>query len=76
MKKILRQIHLYTVLIQVISTIFTDQMLAFNVFREVDSMLASKFLTLYNLISEVLRMKRHNLKLHEEDTYKHTPFTL
>jgi len=45
-----------------ISTIFIDQLPAFHVFREVYSVLASTFLTLYCLVLQVFGMKRHNLK--------------
>jgi hypothetical protein len=40
--EIFRQIHLYTELIQEISTSITDHQLAFYVFRKVLTMLASK----------------------------------
>jgi hypothetical protein len=39
------------------STIFTDQMPSVNVYRKVHSMLASKFATVYHLVSQVSGMK-------------------
>jgi len=38
-----KQIHLYTILIQGISVIFTDQMQTYVVYKKVHFMLASKF---------------------------------
>jgi hypothetical protein len=49
------QIHLYTILIQVISTIFIDQISTYLVFKKVRSMLASKFSTI--LKSEKTKFK-------------------
>jgi hypothetical protein len=45
-KGILKRLHLCTVLIQRIGTIFIDQMLTFHVFR----LLASKVLTFYHVL--------------------------
>jgi hypothetical protein len=39
----------------------------FHVFREVHTVPASAFLTLYHLVSEVLCIKRHNLSQHYKD---------
>lgn len=51
------QIHLCAVLIQGISTIFTDQMPTFHVFRKVHSVLESEFLTVYHLVSSLKKEK-------------------
>jgi len=40
MKNIIKQIHLYSMLIYKISPIFTDQMPTFHAFRKVHSMLS------------------------------------
>jgi hypothetical protein len=45
-----------------IGNIFIDQLPNFHVFKKVHSMLALKSSTVYHQISEVLRIKRHNLK--------------
>ena len=62
MEKIFIQIHMYTELIQRMSTIYTDQMPTFHIFRKVHSKLASELSTVYGVISQVLGMKRYNLK--------------
>jgi hypothetical protein len=48
--------------VQGTGTIFMAQMQAFHVFREVQSVLASTFLTLYHSVSQVVGMNRQNLK--------------
>jgi hypothetical protein len=47
-----RQIQLYTVLTQGIRTVFIDQLPTFHVLSKVFTMLASKYLAVYNLASE------------------------
>jgi len=49
---------MYTVVVQEISTIFTDQMPNFHVSRKVHSMLVSEFSTFYHVVSKFLRNKR------------------
>jgi hypothetical protein len=61
-RKIFKQIHQYTVLIQGISTIFIDQLPTYHAFRKVHCILASGFSTIYHAVSQILRMKRQNLK--------------
>jgi hypothetical protein len=56
-------------IVQGISTTFTDHMPTFHVFRKVHSMLAS---TVYHLVSQVLGMKRHSLKQHQDDISTHS----
>jgi len=46
-----KEVHLYTVLIQGISTVVTDQMPNFHVFRKIGFVLGSEFSTLYNVVS-------------------------
>jgi len=60
-KENIQTIHLYTILIQGMSTIFTDQMPAYLVFRKVHSVIASTFSTVSHVAGEFLRMKRQNL---------------
>jgi hypothetical protein len=50
------------VLVQGISSIITDHMPTFHVFRKVHSILASEFSAVYPIDTHVLRMKRHSLK--------------
>jgi hypothetical protein len=66
--EIFKQINLYTLLIQGIRTTFTDQIPTFRVFSKAHSMLASEFSTVYQAVSQVLRMKEHNSNQHQEDT--------
>jgi hypothetical protein len=70
-KKTLKQIHLYTILIQEISIIFIDQMTTYLVFKKAHSLLASKFPTVYHLVRQSSRITRQNLKQPLENTYTH-----
>jgi hypothetical protein len=63
-KKIFKQIHQYTVLIQGISNIIIDQLPTYHAFGKLHSVLASEFSTVYHIVSQILRMRRHNLKQH------------
>jgi hypothetical protein len=45
---------MYTVLIQELSTICTDQMLTYLVFKKVHSMLGSEFSTVFNSLSMLM----------------------
>jgi hypothetical protein len=58
----LQKIHQYAVLIQGISTVFIHQLPTYHAFRKVRSILASEFSTVYHAVSQILRMKRPNLK--------------
>jgi len=49
-------------LTQEINTIFIDRLLTCLVFRKVHPTLGSEFLTAYDEVLQVLRMKRHSLK--------------
>jgi hypothetical protein len=49
-------------IIQGISTIFIDQLPTYHALRKVHSILASEFSAVYHVVSQILRMKRHNLK--------------
>jgi len=49
-RKLFKQIRLYTILIQGISTILIDQISTYLVFKKVHSLLASKFSTVYQLV--------------------------
>jgi len=53
---------MYTKLIQRMSTINADKMPTFHVFTKVHSMLASELSIIYRVVSQVLGMKRRNLK--------------
>jgi len=67
MRKIFKSIHLYTVLVQVIATIFVDQMPTCLLLIKVYFMLASKFSGLpYNLT--VLKNGKAVFKIAEENT--------
>jgi hypothetical protein len=66
-QKTVKEINLYTVFRHGISTTFTDQLATFHVFSEMHPVLASEFLAVYYIVSQILRMKRHNLKWHYED---------
>jgi hypothetical protein len=57
------QIHLYIVLIQRISTIFTDKMSTFHVLREPHSRMASEFSSVYHCVS-------HTSLKHEKTRFK------
>jgi len=48
-----------TVLMEGMSTIFSDQMPTFHVFREVHMLLTSEFLTFHNTISQVKKENTH-----------------
>jgi hypothetical protein len=63
-KIILTEIFLFLLLllIQGISTIFINQLPTCDAFRKVHSILASEFSLVYHIASQILRMKRHNLK--------------
>jgi hypothetical protein len=58
------QIHQFTVLMPQLSTSFTHQRPTSLVSREVHSILASDFLTVYHVASQIVIMERHNLKWH------------
>jgi len=49
-RKVFRQIHLCTILIQVTSTIFIDNMPTYPSFKEKYFMLASKFSIFYHVV--------------------------
>jgi hypothetical protein len=67
-------IHLHTILIKGISTIFTDQMLTYFVFKKAQSMLASEMLTVYPITSQIINKKaQFKVALRR---YLHTPFSL
>jgi hypothetical protein len=57
-----KQINLYTVLIQGISIFFIDQSPASHDFRQVHSMVASEFSTVYDLDPYLVGKKRHNVQ--------------
>jgi hypothetical protein len=62
------QTSLYTLLIQGVKSIRTNQLPTFHVFRKVHSMLVSEFSTVCHVVSWVLRMEMHNQKYHSEGT--------
>jgi hypothetical protein len=62
-RKNFRLTHQCITLIQEINTIFTDRLLTCHVFRKVHPTLGSEFLTAYHEVLQILRMKRHNLKV-------------
>jgi hypothetical protein len=61
-KKILIKISLYTVLIQGLSTIFTEQMPTSHIFRKGHSNAGIAVPRVYCLTSKVLGTERQNLK--------------
>jgi hypothetical protein len=61
-RKCFKEIHLCTILIQGISTIFIDQMPACSVFKTVRSKLTTIFSTVYHLLWQSSRVTRQNLK--------------
>jgi hypothetical protein len=67
MRKILKSVHLHTVLVQAITTIFIDQMPTCLVKKKIHFMLASTFSSLpYNL--RVLKNGKAIFKVAEENT--------
>jgi hypothetical protein len=71
--KICRQIDLQTGLMEGMSTIFSDQMPTFHVFREVYTLLTSEFLIFHHTISQV---KKENAHFQVELRSLNTHFTL
>jgi len=55
-------IYIYTILLQVINTIFIEQMPTYLIFRKGHFMLASKFSTVYHAVRQSLRIKKAKFK--------------
>jgi hypothetical protein len=56
------------VLTQETGMTFLDQLPTFHVSRKVHTIPAPKFSATYYVVSEVIRINRHNLKRHYKDT--------